>query len=956
MKIFLILIIIDLFEKVIEISNNTESRDQSIYDGTIDKISEKINYFIKQFELSKTIDENEKNEQKETMECLSIMNDSYLGAQKYSYLTKLFYDSSPVYDDIKNYYNCYNNLYINVDNSILGNLTYIVIKYKDIIEKNETEYETAFNSFSKVFGACVPQGCSHKSYFNIVKFINKNYFLIDGNIIDVINLRPINKFSLTQIIFQSIIPFLMIIFILLIIGIKYISSLFWSLFGYFFKICNKKKYDKEMIEKILKKNKSIQINTLNSFINISSNIEEVTPGSKESQISNEDGLQIILGLRGIFIIGLFFGLTLQNIFTTPTRIFDDIIYMDYMKTKLYAFLFFFARISQKMLYAISGFELTFKLLFYFDNKLYKKYVSSVQSIDLNTMNLNKYVVESSSNTNSVVYSPKSGSKNTKTKDPNNLDNSAKKFPSTSSKISKNKNSTKSKRLKSFTSSKSINEEEEESEEFEDEESDSSDEDEKKIKLFYKKRKKENISRTNPIPLKKFVSSIEKGKIYLKNFDKLSFQTLLSFHLRQSYLYFIFVFSILYFVFWQTQIFAYVYQYGSLWMMITSEIEEYFDKKIILSTIFLYSGTCSYLRNYYNFFIPAMNEIFFYLFGSTIIYICYKKNSRLDKYLIIIICIVIFAKILVYAILNKEMSYHPSFDFMQYGNHYLNQMHLLNLSYYCIGMLVGLANYSLQNDSKKKNIVKEFVKLPRKLFYVIKRTYNFIFGLSLFIIFLFCDIFLYKIYLALNKKYKADKNNDVQYFKSIFINIFNLIDCEIIIFCIFILTIIVFYSSYSFLRDNFKSYIWKILSRIYFPLLLISQMQSNWFLFHFAERIDLNIEGVLYVFTLIFILSIVVSIAIYVFFQVPLKKLTMIIFIEKNKIIDELNYLNNKERTNSMSVSENENSSIDLNANATKFYINGRKMSEVMNEENDVIKNDLEIDLVYDNNDNPFNGK
>ena len=134
------------------------------------------------------------------------------------------------------------------------------------------------------------------------------------------------------------------------------------------------------------------------------------------------------------------------------------------------------------------------------------------------------------------------------------------------------------------------------------------------------------------------------------------------------------------------------------------------------------------------------------------------------------------------------------------------------------------------------------------------------------------------------------------------------------------------------------------------------MQSNWFLFHFAERIDLNIEGVLYVFTLIFILSIVVSIAIYVFFQVPLKKLTMIIFIEKNKIIDELNYLNNKDRTNSMSVSENENSSIDLNANATKFYINGRKMSEVMNEENDVIKNDLEIDLVYDNNDNPFNGK
>ena len=202
------------------------------------------------------------------------------------------------------------------------------------------------------------------------------------------------------------------------------------------------------------------------------------------------------------------------------------------------------------------------------------------------------------------------------------------------------------------------------------------------------------------------------------------------------------------------------------MMITKEIKENFKEKIIISTIFLYSGTCRFLSYYYNFFIPAMNEIFFYLFGTTIIYICYKKNSRLDKYLIIIIIIIICAKIILYIILriiDYKTSYNPSLDFMQYESHYLNQMHLLNLSYYCIGMLAGLANYSLQNDSKKKKIVKEFVKLPRKLFYVIKRTYNFIFGLSLFILFLFCDIFLYKIHLTLNSKHKDEKNYDKYFY-------------------------------------------------------------------------------------------------------------------------------------------------------------------------------------------------
>lgn len=962
MKNFFIIIIICFllnFQKI----NNTNTY-QTIYKEIIDNIGVKVN---------KIIDEMPKHDN--ISNCLNIMGDAYHNKSKYNYgyLTKLFYDSSPNFEDIKNYYKCYNNLYMNVDRDILDNLTYVVIQYQDKYETNDTEYENSFNSFSKIFGVCLPKGCSNEEYFEIIKNINVNYNLIEGNITSAISLKSSKKYTITEKIYQLIIPFLLLTFILIIIGIKYISGLFWSFFGYIFLLCNKKKYDNENIQKIIKRNKPNQIEALNAFIKLSNNIEEVMPGSKESQISNENGLQIVVGLRGIFIIGLFLGLTLQNIFTTPTRIFTDRKYRKYMDSKLYCILFFFARISQKMLYALSGFELTFKLLFYFDNCLFKKTISH-NSTDLNNTNLNKSADDTILH-NSIALS-KNSSKNSSKKNSeknsekiitNNLESFSRKISSSSKINSKSKsksNKTKSspKKIKQAnTNSNSINEEEEDYEDNEEEESDEFDEDDKKKNLINQKKKKDKTnSKNNNAMLKKFISSIDRGQIYINNKDKLTFKSLLSFHLRQSYLYFIFFFSIMYFIFCQTKIIAHFFQDGTLWMIITSEVEKNYNPKIILGTIFLYAGTCSEMNIYNNFFIPAMNEIFFYLFGTTIIYIYYKKNARLDLFLIFMILFVMNAKLIIFLIMyyindNNNNLYFPSLDFMQLNNYYLIQMHLLNLSYYCLGMIVGLANYALQNNTKKKKIVKEFVKVPRKLYFIIKRKYNFIFGLAVFILFLIIDVFLYKFYLLFNNNNKNKAQHDSndyfdKFFKNIIINIFYLFDCELIIACIFILTIIVFYSSHSFLRDNFNAYPWKILSRVYFPLLFTAPMQSNWFLLQFAERIDLNIVWVLYVLTLIFILSVGVSIAIYVFFQVPLKKITKIIYVEKNNIIDELQSLANGGR--SLSYAMSETSSIDLSEN-TKVFVNGRKASDSSNDENDIIRSDLEL-VIEKNDDIPFN--
>ena len=183
-----------------KISNKIQDIYPTIYNDTIANIHTQIKNIITNF--SKLTNKNISDA------CLGNINTSYTGDYYYSYITKLFFDSAPSFEDIKNYYNCYNNLYINAEKDILDNITFIVIKYKDEDYNNKTEAENFFNSFNKVFGACVLTGCENDEYYEIIKFINENNYLIEGTIEGAINLKPSKKYSIGEKIIQIIIPLL----------------------------------------------------------------------------------------------------------------------------------------------------------------------------------------------------------------------------------------------------------------------------------------------------------------------------------------------------------------------------------------------------------------------------------------------------------------------------------------------------------------------------------------------------------------------------------------------------------------------------------------------------------------------------------------------------------------------------------------------------------------------------
>ena len=813
--IFIIIIQISLIS-LISSTNPSYRTDAFLFEYTLVEVSAKLLPYLSNIVSNST---------NITDECKNTIKNTFLSENNQSYVMKLFYDSSPTYDDMKNYYYCYNDINPYVQKNILPNLTYIIIIYKELSEnKDINSFEYKFNSFSKVFGACVPQGCTDNDYEFIIKGLNEKYNLKEGEIGKVVNLKPNSNYSNKEIIFGSAILFLMTLFIIFLIFIKFFGAFFVKIFGLFFKIFHLK-YKTENIDKVLKKNRRIQIERILNFLKFTTNIEEIMPSSKLSEINNEDGLQIVIGLRSIFIIGLFLGMTLRSLFTTPTRSINYIQFQNFMESNLYTILFFLERNSLKMLYALSGFELTYKLICYLDKQLYQKYIVKGETLDLSSVN--KFSQKRSKTLpvkGNNFYNPNNNNKFINERD-------------------------------HFLMEK-----------------DNDKDDDKLIKASTFVVKKDSSN------------SLEKRKIYLINHDNLDFKFLFKFHFKQFYLYFIFVFTILYFKFCLAKFFGEMLEKGNLWMLVIPDVKVDFDTKILLSTLFLFADTCDLFKDYYNFFVPIMNEIFFYLFGSTLIYFCYKKNSRLDIYLIYISLIVIILKISAYFGVNlyvknykKEQElYFPSFYFMQRYYVYLLRMHLMNLSYYCIGMFFGLANYSIQNDLTRKNIVKEFVKFPRLLLKKVKRKFIFLIIIFFTLIFVLLDCFSYNIV--------TDKDN---YFNSIVINILNLIDSEIIIILIFIIVMTIFYSDFGILRYFFNIYTFKILSRMYFLIIYLGQMQSTYFLLDYATKIHLNIYGIIYVFLLITFLTIAKTVAVYLIFQVPLKKITKFISSESKKMILEL---------------------------------------------------------------------
>ena len=97
-----------------------------------------------------------------------------------------------------------------------------------------------------------------------------------------------------------------------------------------------------------------------------------------------------------------------------------------------------------------------------------------------------------------------------------------------------------------------------------------------------------------------------------------------------------------------------------------------------------------------YFYMPINEVFFFIFGTLLIFFGYKYRLRTDLIILILILIIYFSRIIIYYIFMAPISgYLTTIDYLFYDYGLFMENPMLNISSFLIGMYFGLINYSIQ---------------------------------------------------------------------------------------------------------------------------------------------------------------------------------------------------------------------------------------------------------------------
>ena len=330
---------------------------------------------------------------------------------------------------------------------------------------------------------------------------------------------------------------------------------------------------------------------------------------------------------------------------------------------------------------------------------------------------------------------------------------------------------------------------------------------------------------------------------------------------------------------------------------------------ILGHVFIFT---SYLPSFlftsiqFNPFELVLLEISFFIFFSLVIFIAYKKNCRLDLFLVIIFFLALVGKWITfhvsYVILNKHKylaassAYSPSKDFLQSEWNFLRSNPIFRCGPFIIGIFFGLINYTIQ-----KAITEYYPNTSRKyLFFPIKfmnflskyQAVKLIIFTLLFITVFIWNGFAYKVLFKKATMNTLEPDNPPlpeDFYTNYYINIYYLYDMEIMVFITFLAlmpyAIIGENPIVHFLRSNY----WNILSRPYYSFLLLIWGIINNVIYQTDTRINISFNNIIHYSVVNLMFGIIICDIFYALYEIPLKKLTKLIFKPKQyrkKSVDE----------------------------------------------------------------------
>ena len=798
---------------------------------------------------------NQLEECKKAFDIFDLENNDYQKEKLRKYYTYLlFSESSKSKNDLGEYIDCIENQPMDIANlsftseerkNIIENSTYSI--FRIIEKKNKSLADFTLKDNEYLFGLCIKRGCSEDGIKALFREFNEELIFFE-NLNESIVFTVNNLDSAESLIsFGRFIP---VILTLIIIFISICVSMFQKCFEKY-TFCLK----------------------LNIF-NISDNFKAILKDERDSDKNKEENssLKIIRGIRGIILISIVISTTFFYIYHLPTKVFSEYYMERILNSFTFPIVYHGERFGKKLLYALSGFELVNKMLNYFIE--HKK----------NNMDFEKPEEKEAENKINIT--------NNDEKESNNVD---RENESENPGIQE-KNSTNSHGKMNVISGYDV------------------DEDDEDKNFDYTDYLNENISKIDELNTKikdsfstisannedepTLIGALPNPQYNYENDRKYwTFKDLMVWYLKQLYKYFLFFFAMYFLKYGTIYPFMLFRQASPIWVIYFNDISKEFTHFHIMSNLLLISPFSYDTYYWINAFGIVYNEITFFLIGSLLIFLSYKKAYRLDLIILNSSILLFILKIILEIFVFFNMGFYPAM-FYQYDNSYVKIMNfllsnqLIDLNVFLLGMFFGEIYYCIYEEEMAEDYNKKYLIIPRRIKNQIKdfcldntRLKSLIFHiiLLLFVSFYIAIVYIFEIFIH---SYMKNKDND-KYYTFFFDKTFNIIalfDGDIGVFIFLVIIIIISFNKDFKITKFFEHKNWRIISKPYWSVLLTLHITAAFVTYYSENRIKLILPSIIFLSFEIQTILILISCFGFVFFEMPLKHINkkLITYINSNK--------------------------------------------------------------------------
>ena len=794
-------------------------------------------------------------------------------------IQNLYEGSSKGFTELSSFYNCEElNDKKNTDNKRYNFYTiYPNLGHVQIIALNEFINESTRLNHSWIFGFCLfDEVCNEdeiKDIFIAVNqkfqsynmtifdeyYNNKSHFKVIDNYKKHKDLTDLKSFENIFRLLPAVLIVIQIIFLILkIIPVK--------IFG----CCIKLKYKNEFknnpktIGKLLNTGVFDKIiNTkIKEYFSITEDFYDLIYKKKDNELFQEEDLTYIKGIRGIGIFSFIVGTIYIYCFNYPINITNNSEKKDFMKSERTIFFNICFRISPALLLSTSGYSLSYKFLNFLDKKLVniipeKEEFKFNLKEDKEILQENNNILENQKQENNPPSNEGSSSKQNSTKI---------KTMSILNSQTNNELFTNKSKLEKIEGKKSLNNDKSNYSYYEN-----------TLGIKFYENDISKIALNNIFKNQRVNDVIALSKI---STDKIPLSTFFNFFFRQIHKLFLLIIAMQFFL----DFCPVVFHHSPLMNYLFTEVLDKLKKSIgyflyyeNIRELFVDHGSYDKYHqknlSFLSVFSIIICEVNFYVIGTLLIFICYKKKKRLDRiiYGLIIIFIIIKA---VYN--NKKEHCNPGMFYFNsvYQRFFFNPVS--NFNYYLIGILFGMVNYVIQNGiTNNEAFIDErpMINLPILLSEVCDyNKYKNIIHFICCIIFLFIFLFIFPIMFKYKFETYIVENSPSTLFK-----IISSMDIEFFLYLFHFFIMSCYISGRNIIFNFFNSNIWLQTSKLYFCLIIFTPIVCYYIIY--SAEMELNIRvGIILVYVAICTINLyTISLCYYIILELPYKKYIKLYF-------------------------------------------------------------------------------